>query len=1022
MSEPCFILKEYLKYHNENVKKYGENTVVLMQVGSFYEIYSVQNDTINVGADIYKLADILGIQVVRRNKSIPEINYDNFLMSGWNMYATEKFQKILLNNNYTIVFVDQVSEPPNPERKITNIISPGTMIENYNNNDNNNLISVYINRYPQQYDKYIYVVGLSVIDVSTGQNNVHKIISSLNDSSIWSDELFRLIHYYSPKECIFHDDANLSKEEVCNMFQLNLQTLHYNLYQNKDFKKPSFQNEFLKKIFNSGFLTPIEYLGFDDSEMTLSYIYMIQFIHEHKIENLNHLPKPTLKCDEKKLILSNNTIYQLYLIPNKEHESEKYNSLLSILNKCDTAIGRRLCKNRLLYPILDKDELKNRYDMIENFQKEHLYNSLKPSLKKILDVEKLHRRMGLNLLSPYEFFSIHTSYNYLIKIIEKINSSLPEVTENYKMIIQELDCFMNDYKKVFQIDELEKYSLINMITSVFQKGIHEDLDELQNSIDNGLKSIVLFCESLNKYIDPKKHGCIKRDNNDKYGYYLYVTDNRAKTFQKSVKNLVNTVVKIGEYTLDLRDIKFTKRGGNTHIEFPILSEITNKYSSDRLKIQGINKDYFQKKCSEYYNSYRGLFDSVVEFIGFVDLNSCLAKISIENVYCKPEIMNSDKSMFTAKDIRHPIVERVQTEVEYIPNDVALDENGILLYGTNACGKSTLMKSIGLTLIMAQAGFFVPCKEFIYSPYTQIFTRILNNDNIFKRQSSFAVEMSELRGILKRADNHSLVLGDEVCSGTETTSALSIVSAGLKTLSDLKCSFIFTSHLHQLMDIKIVKSLDTLQVFHLKIEYNPETETLVYKRKLEPGSGPAIYGLEVCKSLDLGDEFISLARNVQMEISDINQTLVNEKKSNYNSDILMDICQVCKGKSEHAHHIKEQCMADSNGIIDNHHKNISHNLVQLCESCHHKVHNENLRIYGYIQSNEGIKLHYEYIDINHVMNTKKKFSKKDLQTILNYKDDIDKKTLKKSNLIKKLEMDHHIQISGSTLNKVLKGEY
>ena len=114
-----YILKEYLKYHNENIQKYGKNTVVLMQVGSFYEIYSVQNESINVGADIYKLADILGIQVVRRNKSIPEISYDNFLMSGWNMYATEKFQKILLNHNYTIVFVDQVTEPPNPERKIT---------------------------------------------------------------------------------------------------------------------------------------------------------------------------------------------------------------------------------------------------------------------------------------------------------------------------------------------------------------------------------------------------------------------------------------------------------------------------------------------------------------------------------------------------------------------------------------------------------------------------------------------------------------------------------------------------------------------------------------------------------------------------------------------------------------------------------------------------------------------------------------------------------------------------------------
>jgi alpha-amylase/alpha-mannosidase (GH57 family) len=150
--------------------------------------------------------------------------------------------------------------------------------------------------------------------------------------------------------------------------------------------------------------------------------------------------------------------------------------------------------------------------------------------------------------------------------------------------------------------------------------------------------------------------------------------------------------------------------------------------------------------------------------------------------------------------------------------------------------------------------------------------------------------------------------------------------------------------------------------------------------------------------------------------------VNDKKSNYNSEILMDICQVCKNKSEHTHHIKEQCMADKNGVIDNHHKNINHNLVQLCESCHHKVHNENLRIYGYLQSSEGIILNYEYIDENQIMNHKKKFNKKDLQTILNYKSDIDNKVLKKSSLIKKLELEHHIQISGSTLNKVLNGIY
>jgi DNA mismatch repair protein MutS len=1024
MDEPCFILKEYLKYHDENIKKYGENTVVLMQVGSFYEIYSVQNETLNLGADIYNLADILGIQVVRRNKSIPEITLENFLMSGWNMYATEKFQKILLNNNYTIVYVDQVTEPPNPERKITNIISPGTMIENYNNNDNNYLLSVYLNSYPQQYDKYIYVIGLSAIDISTGENIVHKIISSLDDNTIWKDELFRLIHYYSPKECLFHSELEFTKDELSNMFQLDMKMIHINLYKDSNFKKQSYQNEYFKKIFNTGFLTPIEYLGFDESEMTLSYLYMIQFIHEHKLENLNNLPKPILKSDMNKLILSNNTIYQLYLIPNKEHISEKYNSLLSILNKCDTAIGRRLCKNRLLYPIIDKELLISRYDMIEKFQTHKLYENIKPYLRKILDIEKLHRRMGLSICSPYEFFSIHTSYTYLSKCIECINQSLPDITEKYKSTIQDLNKYINDYHNVFILDELEKYSLSNMSSSVFQKDIHQELDDLQRDIDDGDSTIKCICEVLNKYIDPKRSGCIKRDNNEKYGYYLYVTENRAKTFQKSVKNLVNTTIKIGEIKLDLCDVKFTKRGGTTHLEFKELLDICNKYASDRLKIQGVNKNLFIQKCSEYYNLYKNLFNELVDLIGFIDLNTTLSKLSIENVYNKPEIVDDSegKSLFIGKDVRHPIVEKVQCEIEYIPNDIELSENGILLYGTNACGKSTLMKSIGLTLIMAQAGFFVPCSSLKFSPYTQIFTRILNNDNIFKRQSSFAVEMSELRSILKRSDNKSLVLGDEVCSGTETTSALSIVSAALKKLSDIKCSFIFTSHLHQLMDIKLVKDIQSLRVFHLKIEYNSETEILIYKRKLEKGSGPAIYGLEVCKSLNLGDDFISLARNVQMEINDINSKLLNDKCSNYNNELVMDKCQICKNKSEHTHHIKEQCTANSDGIIDYHHKNINHNLVQLCESCHHKVHNENLRIYGYHQTNEGILLNYEYINSNEIINTKKKFNKKDLETIMKYKNDIDNKSLKKSSLIKKLELEHHIQISSSTLNKVLRGEY
>ena len=784
MENASYILKEYLNYHNESIKKYGENTVVLMQVGGFYEIYAVVNETTNVGADIYQLADILGIQVARRNKNIPEIDYNNFLMAGWNTFALPKFQKILLNHNYTIVLVNHITEPPNVERAITDIISPGTVIDNYNNEDTNYLISVSIHSYPQKYDKKIYVIGLSAIDVSTGCNYVHKIQSNLSDENIWRDELYRLIHYYSPKEIIFHfsEDIKLTRDEICNLFVLSDKILHINLYNESQYKKQSFQNEFLKKIFTKcNYLTPIEYLGFErDLEITLSYIYMIQFIHEHKIENVKRLSKPIHKGDDKNLILSHNCIYQLYLIANKEHESEKYNSLLSILNQCNTAIGRRLCKQRLLYPILDKNELNQRYDKIGKFQNNYLFEKLIPNLKKILDVEKLHRRMGLGILTPYEFYTLHTSYLYLIKIIDLLKNDLSGILIDKDFVINGLNNFMKEYNSIFDMNELEKYSLVNMTTSIFQKGIHYEIDKLQEDIQESKLIINLICEKLGKYIDHKKTGLIKQEYNEKYGYYLHVTENRSKIFKKSIQNLSDTVIEIdinipnSKLILDLKDVKFVKRGSNIHLELGYLQEISNKLVMNQLKIQGMNKSKYLETINDFYENkdHKKLFNELVKLIGDIDLNCNIAKISIENVYTRPEIIDSEVSLFDGKDIRHPIVEIIQTEIEYVPNDVSLSEDGILLFGTNACGKSTLMKSIGLTLIMAQAGFYVSCSNLKYSPYKQIFTRILNNDNIFKRQSSFAVEMSELRGILKRSDKNSLVLGDELCSGTETTSALS----------------------------------------------------------------------------------------------------------------------------------------------------------------------------------------------------------------------------------------------------------
>ena len=281
------------------------------------------------------------------------------------------------------------------------------------------------------------------------------------------------------------------------------------------------------------------------------------------------------------------------------------------------------------------------------------------------------------------------------------------------------------------------------------KDIYPEIDELNHKINT--KKNLLFCisEKLGSYIDNKKEDVVKICSNDKYGWHLYMTKNRSQTMKKSFKNLLNKKIQFKYENkifleIETEEIKTVQKGSNFHVDIPIIHKLSDEIYNLQKKLQVINKENYLQKTKYYYDNYKNLLNNIVSLVGKIDLYSTIAKLSTENVYSRPIIIDENKSFIKAKDIRHPIVEKIQTDIPYVPNDVELNENGILLYGTNACGKSTLMKSIGLTIIMAQSGFFVPCSYLEYSPYTQIFTRILNNDNIFRGQSSFAIEMSELR--------------------------------------------------------------------------------------------------------------------------------------------------------------------------------------------------------------------------------------------------------------------------------------
>ena len=383
-------------------------------------------------------------------------------------------------------------------------------------------------------------------------------------------------------------------------------------------------------------------------------------------------------------------------------------------------------------------------------------------------------------------------------------------------------------------------------------------------------------------------------------------------------------------------------------------EILTKKAIFKEILMGVYREYIST-----FKNFKQEFNLIIEFLQKTDFLFTRVKVLNEYNYCKPSIVNNqEQSYFKAIGIRHPLIEHIQDKEIYVPNDISLgvdgNETGICLYGTNAVGKSSLIRSIGMSIILAQAGFYVPCNEFIFKPYKAIFTRILGNDNIFKGLSTFAVEMSELGSILRGANNHTLVLGDELCTGTETTSAFCIIQAGLVWLHKRNTSFIFATHFHELSDKKEIKALKRLKMKHMVVEYDEVNKCLVYYRKLKDGTGSRLYGLEVCKSMPMPKEFLDLANDFRCKDDKNSKPILTNKKSRYNSKKLKGNCEICGNKGVDIHHMMPQKMANKNGFIGSIHKNHRANLMNVCRECHDKF-TENNIIHRKVKTTKGTTL-------------------------------------------------------------------
>lgn len=1032
---------DYENYLQQYKKEYGENTLVLMQCGSFYELY----DDGSKQTDLKLIGELLNIQVSRRNKSIIEVSRNNLEMAGFPSYTLNKFLNILVANNYTCVIVSQTTPPPNPKREVTDIVSPGTYIEDDITNETNYLMSIYLEEFCEyKTNKLSMTVGASLVDLGTGKTFVFECASKSNDINYPLDELYRLVISFNPREIVINgkfktDTSSLSYEQIVNYLDLEGKCVHNEFCNDKnDIFKVSYQEELLKQIYPStGILSRIDFIGLERMPCGLvSYIRLMQFVNNHNENILKRIHIPHILEASSTLVLSYNTIKQLDIVPrNINIRNVKSYSLLDILNNCKTAVGRRYFKERLLCPSNDITKLNNSYLNIKALIDEHkqskCLDKMKNELQDIYDLERLLRKIDIGTIQPFEIGYISTSLLRLDNIIQIIHGSSVNLQFTdledirilgYIHVIQEV------LSSKFKIDELLKYNNENMSPMIFIEGVNNSLDELFDEINRTKEYVYDICNTLNKL--STQESIFKVENNDREGYYLVITKKRYQDFlaqnsSKVIKTNLNSNINIRDF--ENKSVSHTST--SCKIFHKTFRSISEKIDILQIKIKKLCLDTYKNVLTEISQQITSFSSEISRYLAYIDFYWCCATNAYYNKYTSPEIINEydNKSFMKIKELRHPIIEKLNKDVGYISNDITLgtdDCDGILLYGLNSSGKSSLMKSIGLAIIMAQAGMYVACEHLEYYPYDYLFSRIFSSDDIFKGQSTFTKEMMELRGIIKRTNSNSLVLGDELCSGTESISALSIVSAGIYTLSQRKSSFIFATHLHDLISIPIVKQLENVKTYHLSVEYDNISKALIYDRKLKPGNGSSLYGLEVCKSLDLEKEFLEIANTVRQGILDIEKSIVAERSNinKYNRSVYKDKCNICNEKAVEIHHISQQKLADEDGYINGKfHKNDKFNLVCLCEKCHDDVHNGKIEIKGYIQTSNGIVLDYTVM--------KEQISNKDINVNEDNMNTIDNKikelitshpNMKKKDIILTIKQQYKDDnISSYRIDKIIK---
>jgi len=985
------LIKEYFELTQKYCNEYGEKTILLMQVGAFFEVYGILDKKTNniTNSQILEFSRICDLAVVEKNVCVGK---DNVVMAGIKDIILEKNIKKIQEAGFTAVVYAQDENCKNTTRSLAGIFSPGTFFQEDSTSLSNNITCIWVDLFENKFlfkGKFV-VVGISNIDIYTGKTSIFQFKEPYVNNPTTFDELERFISIYNPSEVIFISNL-LDKEidTIINYVDIKCSLIHkinttvsddkkYNLstIRTKNCEKQTYQREILNKFYKIEDFD-VFFQNFNENNIACqSFCFLLDFVYQHNPHLVNKISEPVFENCTDRLVLANHSLKQLNVIDDNNY-SGKYSSVSKMLNECLTPMGKRKFLYNFLNPTTNVEYLQREYNitehMIINNSKYHTF--LKQKLSEIKDISKWERQIFLKKISPKSFCILYNNILIIRDIYDKIiqDSVLTEYLTTYESNINNIKDFCNlllnfidaniDIELAKDLEQIQQFE-----TNFIKKTVDIDLDSKTETIkesEDKLESIRVYFSNLienkEKKGKVKTNDFVKIHETEKNNFSLVCTNRRCKLLEEALpvsKTFVNlqynssytNQVKNFEFKICKKDVEFHKQSvANNFITDEQINRLCKNISVIKVSLKEIITNVFYKFVDQF-GGFKEQIESIINFVTLVDIVYSKALIAEKYNYCKPQIVQAEKSFISAKNLRHCLIEHLQTNELYVTNDITIGKtcdgvngvDGILLYGTNAVGKTSFIRSLGISLIMAQSGLFVPCSEFVYMPYNYIFTRILGNDNIFKGLSTFAVEMSELRTILRLADKNSLVLGDELCSGTENTSAVSIFVAGIQKLYQTKSSFIFATHLHEIVNYEEITSLESVVLKHMAVIYDKERDLLVYDRKLKDGPGNNMYGLEVCKSLKLPEDFLNAAFNIRMKYHPEDGSMLSLKSSHFNSQKVMNLCEKCnKNIGKEVHHLQHQNEANKNGIINKDgkvfHKNSVANLITICEDCHNEIH-------------------------------------------------------------------------------------